>query len=187
MIYLREFILQSLKQMIRMRYLAILICLLVLSASSCKKDKEEECTATAGTTVAPASEEQVVTKYIQDSSIANTLEFENTGMYYVVSQQGNTKRAAQCSIVTVKYVGKLANGYVFDKTADGASARFTLGGLIEGWKRILPTVGEGAKLKLFIPPSLAYGPNNRENPLTGAISIPGNSMLIFDIELEKIE
>jgi FKBP-type peptidyl-prolyl cis-trans isomerase FkpA len=187
MIYLREFILQSLKQMIRMRYLAILICLLVLSASSCKKDKEEECTATAGTTVVPASEEELVTKYIQDSSIANALEFETTGMYYVVSQQGNTKRAAQCSIVTVKYVGKLANGYVFDKTADGASARFTLGGLIEGWKRILPTVGEGTKIKLIIPPSLGYKAEGRVNPVTGAILIPGNAILIFDIELEKIE
>jgi FKBP-type peptidyl-prolyl cis-trans isomerase FkpA len=170
-----------------MKYLAIVIFSLFLMASSCKKNKAEECTATPGTTVAPASEEQVVTKYIQDSSIANTVEFENTGMYYVITQQGNTEKAGLCSIVTVKYTGKLANGVVFDKTPDGATSRFTLGGLIEGWKRALPLVGEGAKIRLFIPPSLGYGANGQVNQITGAIIIPANSMLIFDIEVLAID
>jgi FKBP-type peptidyl-prolyl cis-trans isomerase FkpA len=171
-----------------MKYLAILFFSVFLMASSCKKNKDEECTATQGTTVAPAAEEQVVTKYIQDSSIANAVEFENTGMYYVVTQQGNSKRAKDlCSIVTAKYSGKLTNGYVFDKTAEGATARFTIGGLIEGWKRILPTVGEGTKIKLLIPASLAYGVEGRVNQITGAIIIPPNAMLIFDIEVVAID
>ncbi len=168
-----------------MKYLVVSLSLLIIIAS-CKK-KDEECAAVQGTTVAPAAEELVITKYIQDSSIANAVEFENTGMYYVTTQQGSTKRAGLCSIVTVKYTGKLANGIVFDKTPDGATSRFTLGGLIEGWKRIFPTVGDGTKIRLFIPPSLGYGATGQINPRTGAIVIPANSMLIFDIELLAID
>lgn len=168
-----------------MKYLVLCLSF-VLTITACKKDKEE-CAATAGTTVAPAAEEQVVTKYLQDSSIANTVELDNSGLYYKITQQGSSERPGLCSAITVKYKGKLASGYVFDQTTDNNTARFTLGGVIEGWKRSLLLVGEGAKISLYIPASLGYGATGQVNPRTGAILIPPNSMLIFDVEIISID
>jgi FKBP-type peptidyl-prolyl cis-trans isomerase len=56
---------------------------------------------------------------------------------------------------------------------------FLLNKLIRAWRIALPLVGEGAKLRLFVPSGLAYG-NYRTGP------IPANSNLIFDIELKKV-
>jgi len=56
---------------------------------------------------------------------------------------------------------------------------FLLSKLIRAWRIALPLVGEGAKLRLFVPSGLAYG-NYRTGP------IPANSNLIFDIELKKV-
>ncbi|HAD33478.1 MAG TPA: FKBP-type peptidylprolyl isomerase, partial [Chitinophagaceae bacterium] len=53
---------------------------------------------------------------------------------------------------------------------------FGLDGLIVGWQEGIPLIGAGGKIKLYLPPSLAYGSNANGN-------IPANSSLIFDIDL----
>jgi len=44
-------------------------------------------------------------------------------------------------------------------------------------------VGVGGKIKLLIPSALGYGSSPQTNPRTGAIVVPANSVLIFDIDL----
>jgi FKBP-type peptidyl-prolyl cis-trans isomerase FkpA len=83
----------------------------------------------------------------------------------------------------VKYVGRLESGNVFDQSSGTTPVSFQLGGLIEGWKRALPLLGEGGKMRLYIPPSLGYGPQGLINPNTGAVIIPANQIIIFDMEL----
>ena len=61
-------------------------------------------------------------------------------------------------------------------TDDGETATFLLDDLIEGWKIGIPKYGRGGSGKLLVPSNLGYGPN-RIGP------IPGNSVLVFDIEL----
>jgi FKBP-type peptidyl-prolyl cis-trans isomerase FkpA len=51
--------------------------------------------------------------------------------------------------------------------------------LIEGWKIGLPLLKKGGHIKLYVPPSLGYGPSPNRN-------IPGNSVLIFDIRLVDV-
>ena len=87
------------------------------------------------------------------------------------------------STVTVSYVGRFEDGRVFDASANhGGSFTFTLGvdPVIEGWKQGLIGMKEGGKRMLTIPPELGYGPN-QYGP------IPGNSTLLFEIELLKVE
>ncbi len=164
-----------------MKY-ALIVLMLTLAVAGCKK-KTEPCTVTAGSTVAPASEEAMITTYLASNSITNAVELDNCGLYYIIDVAGNTDKPNQCSAMQVKYVGKLANGTIFDQTTGTNTANFTLGGLIEGWKRGLPLIGEGGKIRLFIPPSLGYGAAGIINPNTGQVVIPANAILIFEVEI----
>jgi FKBP-type peptidyl-prolyl cis-trans isomerase FkpA len=85
-----------------------------------------------------------------------------------------------CSYVTVNYKGTLTNGTVFDSTKTNNPASFTLISLIEGWKQGIPLIKKGGKIRLFLPPTLGYG-------ASAVGGIPGNSILIFDIELLSVQ
>jgi len=65
--------------------------------------------------------------------------------------------------------------YIFDQSG-ASSASFPLSNLIRGWQIGIPLMGVGGVGEFIIPPQLAYGEEGR----TG---IPGNAVLIFDIEL----
>jgi FKBP-type peptidyl-prolyl cis-trans isomerase FkpA len=164
-----------------MKQLMLILCF-VMALASCKK-KEEPCTLTAGNTVAPASERTQVTSYLGTNGI-NATELDNSGLFYLITAPGSSERATQCAALRVKYKGQRADGVIFDQTVGENVATFVLGNLIEGWKRALPLIGEGGKMRLFIPPSMGYGSAGLVN--NGVVLIPPNSMLIFDIELLSI-
>ncbi len=164
---------------------AVFIAAILISA--CKKNGSNECTATAGTTVASAAEEAMVIKYLDSMGIANRTELDGSGMYYVIDTAGNTKRAGLCTSVTVAYKGYYRNGSVFDQATAASPATFPeISNLIEGWKRALPLLGEGGVIRMFIPPSLGYGINGWQNPSTGLYFILPNAVLIFEMKLIRI-
>jgi FKBP-type peptidyl-prolyl cis-trans isomerase FklB len=102
-----------------------------------------------------------------------------SGLQYKIVLPGDRKAAAitPTDEVTVQYRGKLLDGSEFDSTyAHGAPASFTVNGVIKGWQEALLLMKPGAKWQLFVPPELAYG-------VTPRPSIPGGSLLIFDVEL----
>jgi len=158
----------------------IIACLLVIAftAGSCLK-KESGCQFSDNNIVAPPNEVAMVESYLSVHSITATK--HPSGMYYQVVNLGSGGYPNLCSQVKVAYVGKLTNGTIFDQSS---SAVFTLGPLIEGWKKGLPLIQKGGSIKLFIPPTLGYGAN--DYPPTGAVVIPGNSVLIFEITLSDI-
>lgn len=167
-----------------MKYVLIIFSFALIIAA-CKK-KAEPCSVTAGSTVAPASEEDSIKAYLTANSITTAVELENSGLYYIIDAPGTNEKPGQCSAMVVKYVGKLKDGKVFDQTTGTSTASFTLGGLIQGWKRALPLVGEGGKMRLYIPPSMAYGANGLIDPRTGNVIIPPNAILIFDVEVVAV-
>ncbi len=80
--------------------------------------------------------------------------------------------------VSLRYVGRLIDGTIFDQdTAPGAAAlNFTVGAgsVIRGFDEGLIGMRAGGKRVIIIPPKLGYG----STPWAG---IPANSILIFSI------
>ena len=82
--------------------------------------------------------------------------------------------------VTVSYRGTLIDGKEFDSSgAPGHSVQFPVNGVIRGWTEALLQMKIGSKWQIFVPSELAYGERSRPN-------IPGNSVLIFEVELLSI-
>jgi hypothetical protein len=90
--------------------------------------------------------------------------------------------------VTMYYTGWLSTGSKFDSSRDRAQPfTFQIGmnppHVIPGWEEGIPGMKIGGKRKLIIPPSLGYGPNAQTDQTTGAVTIPANSTLVFEVEL----
>jgi FKBP-type peptidyl-prolyl cis-trans isomerase FkpA len=164
---------------------ALVIFSLVIIIAGCKKDRVD-CNTSAGTSVAPANERTQVSAYLSSKNITTAVEVGNSGLFYVIDVAGNTNKPDQCSFVTIKYVGEYEDGTVFDQTTGTTTASFSLGQLIEGWKRGLPLIGAGGKIRLYIPPTLGYGPAGVFNSSTGVYTISANAMLIFNVEIISV-
>lgn len=102
-----------------------------------------------------------------------------SGLAFVVLRPGTgTRHATPEGRVTVHYEGWTADGNRFDSSyARGEPVTFPLPGVIAGWQEAVPLMVEGEKTRFWIPAEMAYG------------DAPGrpNGMLIFDIELVRIE
>lgn len=104
---------------------------------------------------------------------------------------GTGATAAPGSIVSVLYVGKLADGTVFDSSeAHGNEPLvFQLGapGIIAGFQIGINGMKEGGERVMQIPPSLGYGGEDVTDPTSSGVIIPANSTLVFNVQLVKVE
>ena len=71
----------------------------------------------------------------------------------------------------------MIDGTVFD---EGTEVEFVVSNVIKGWTEGLGLIGEGGKIKLYIPSELGYG----SRP---AGKIPANSVLVFDVEVVTVK
>ncbi|KAJ7076379.1 hypothetical protein B0H15DRAFT_864343 [Mycena belliarum] len=80
--------------------------------------------------------------------------------------------------VSMRYIGKLQNGKVFDSNTKGKPFSFHLGKgeVIKGWDEGIVGMQVGGERMLTIPPAMAYGKRGQEG-------IPANSTLIFEVKL----
>ena len=106
------------------------------------------------------------------------------GLEYWDIKVGTGATAQSGQTVKVHYTGWLTNGKKFDSSVDrGQPFTFRLGAgdVIKGWDEGVAGMKVGGKRQLRIPPELGYG--QRAVPP----DIPGNSTLIFDVELIGVQ
>ncbi|MCW5937392.1 MAG: FKBP-type peptidyl-prolyl cis-trans isomerase [Fimbriimonadaceae bacterium] len=87
------------------------------------------------------------------------------------------------SKVTVHYTGKYLNDYLFDDTRKrGQPVTFTVGKqqAISGIDKGVVGMKQGGSRKLWLPPDTAWG-------MGGSEDVAGNQVLVYEIELLKVE
>jgi FKBP-type peptidyl-prolyl cis-trans isomerase len=120
-----------------------------------------------------------------NQTTSTTMPTENTTQLQITDEIiGTGAAAATGDSVTVNYVGSFTNGTIFDASANHGTTGFTFnlgaGQVIKGWDDGIVGMKEGGKRRLIVPASLGYGPNDYG-------PIPGNSTLIFEVELLKVQ
>lgn len=113
-----------------------------------------------------------------------------SGLAYEVIQAGKGAAPKPGQVVSIRYTGALASGQVFDsnvenpqpadlllQVASAQSPQGVVAGMFEG----LQKGAVGSKLRLHIPPALAYGEEG-----AGGV-IPPSATLIFDVEIVGIK
>jgi len=103
-----------------------------------------------------------------------------SGLKYIDLVEGSGPTPQRGQTVTVHYAGTLENGKKFDSSYDRgkpADFRIGVGAVIKGWDEGLMSMKVGGKRKFIIPSALGYGREGRPP------DIPGNSTLVFDVEL----
>jgi FKBP-type peptidyl-prolyl cis-trans isomerase len=104
-----------------------------------------------------------------------------SGLQYIVLTEGKGARPKSTDQVKVHYHGTLLDGTVFDSSRDrGEPTTFAVTGVIKGWTEALQLMRVGGKMRLFVPPELAYGRRGTRGP------IGPNVVLVFEVELLEI-
>jgi FKBP-type peptidyl-prolyl cis-trans isomerase len=147
----------------------ILFGIIAIMFTACNKDEVNQ----------PLVDDEAIQNYIQENGLL--MEEHASGMYYSIDEVGLGEAPGVGSFVEVKYNGKLLNGFEFDKTLDGKTSIFSTVNLISGWQHLLLLLKEGGKGTFILPSRLGYGSQD-----VGSGLIPGNSVLVFEIELVSI-
>ncbi|MCB0696479.1 MAG: FKBP-type peptidyl-prolyl cis-trans isomerase [Chitinophagaceae bacterium] len=145
-----------------------------------KKKMDEEKAAKQGET-----DEQLIKDYLSRNKIK--AQKTESGLYYAIKTPGSGENARAGQKVSVNYTGMLLNGEKFDSNVDPQFQHvepfeFMLGAgnVIKGWDEGIALLKKGGKATLYIPSTMAYGPNS-PSP-----KIPANSVLVFEVELNDI-
>lgn len=130
-------------------------------------------------------DEKKIADYLAKNGLTDKAQKTESGLYYVITQPGPGPKPSRGDNVKVHYTGKLLDGKVFDSSLNNPrnpqnkpiEFQVGIGMVIPGWDEGLQLIPKGSKATFIIPSGLAYGPQGSP-PV-----IPGNSVLVFDVEL----
>lgn len=132
--------------------------------------------------VKPRRAREASQRYLEET-LRNTPSAKKTysGLIYLVEEQGDTVRARQLTDrVRIKYRAMTKEGREFESTyTDDETAEFALNEIIKGLREGVGLIGNGGRIKLWIPSELAYGS-------TGNRKVGANEALCFEVELVEV-
>ncbi|MGL5112999.1 MAG: FKBP-type peptidyl-prolyl cis-trans isomerase [Flavobacterium sp.] len=126
-----------------------------------------------------AQNEKQIKDYLTKNELTEVAKRTESGLYYIVKEEGSGVAPSPTAKVTVAYKGYFTNGTVFDKSTE-TGISFGLNQVIKGWTEGIPYLKTGGSGQLFVPAHLGYGS-------FGNGPIPGGSVLIFDVKLLSID
>ena len=116
----------------------------------------------------------------EGNNMTNMITTES-GLQYEVLVEGTGATPGPADTVSAHYHGTFEDGRVFDSSVErGEPIDLPVNGVIAGWQEALQMMKEGDKWRLVVPPELGYGSRD-------VGPIPGNSTLIFEVELIKVK
>ena len=120
-------------------------------------------------------------KFLEENKKKPGVKTTASGLQYKVLKAGEGKSPSVIDKVEVHYRGSLIDGTEFDSSYKrNKTITFPLNGVIKGWTEGLQLMKEGAKYEFYIPPELGYGSG-------GTSGIPPDSVLIFEVQLIKVQ
>lgn len=154
-------------------------------------------------------------KTFAEANMPGATLIDSLGIWFVVDAAGdensykytiNNYGEILAPTVTVKYKGTLLDGSIFDQTEEGKTADFSLASnLIAAWKiaflpksitlngNTYPVIGltntglkKGSKIRFVTSSPYAYD-RSEVKDVSGAVKIPANSPLYFEIEVVNIK
>ncbi len=138
-------------------------------------------------------DDQVISKYLTANNLTGYTKLPAgdpfAGLYYKVTQKGTgTETILPTSTVVTQFTGRYLNGpylnqTIFSEANDASGYTSVVQDNIPGFAAALQKGTAGGKLSFFIPSRYAYGTNGSANQSTGALSIPANMILHFEINL----
>ena len=121
-------------------------------------------------------------RYLRENAKKPGVVSLDSGLQYKILTEGDGRTPGASDSVTVHYRGTLINDKEFDSSYKrGEPATFPVNRVIAGWTEALQLMQEGDKWQLTIPSGLGYGSRGAGS------DIPADSVLIFDVELLKVE
>ncbi len=127
------------------------------------------------------AERQEIKEYLSEQGKLDQAIETDEGIFIILNEEGiGDEHPDISSTVNVKYTGYLMeNGNIFD-TSDNATRQFQLSQMISGWRIGIPYMKEAGHAELYIPSAHGYGEFDH---ITSGGTIPGGSVLVFDVEL----
>ncbi|MGE0770964.1 MAG: FKBP-type peptidyl-prolyl cis-trans isomerase [Cyclobacteriaceae bacterium] len=138
-----------------------------------------------------------IDSYLKENNIV--AKKTESGLRYVITKPGRGANIEPGQLVSVNYAGYLLDGTIFDTSIEAVArekgvfqegrpyqpyaltAGIGMGGVITGWEEAILLMNKGAKIRVYIPSTLAYGPRQRSEV------IKANSILVFDMELVDVK
>lgn len=150
----------------RMKFIYPIFLIAVIFGSCAKKKAEKQAKI----------DDDIIKEYIASHGLSATT--TESGLYVVIENPGTGAACNSFATVKASYKGYFTNGEVFDSSS-AAGIEFDLQAVIQGWTEGIPYFKEGGNGILLIPSALGYGKN-------GNATIPGNTVLIFDVKLLEV-
>jgi FKBP-type peptidyl-prolyl cis-trans isomerase len=106
--------------------------------------------------------------------------WDSRGFFHEVIARGSNNTPQQTSTIFVRYKGTFLDGKVFEQQTVPGNTGFVLNNMIDAWKYAIPMIGKGGKIRISLASAIGYGCQGASR---GAVPIPPNSPLFFEIEL----
>ena len=124
----------------------------------------------------------IIRDFLETNNITN-YQRTSSGLYHIPIVLGSGESPTVADSVLVEYTGRFLSGKRFDSSRfseDPFTFIIGTGNVINGWEEALQLMRTGGKSRFIIPSHLGYGTSGRG-------TIPGNTVLDFDIELISFE